>query len=270
MRIEGDRAAHGAIALFVLVTALCLVGPALSPYPPTEIIGDPLRPPLTAGHPLGTDQNGFDVLSRVLAGAQVTWPSALALVSIGLVVGGLVGLVAGTGATRVDTLLSWLTDLVLALPPILVGIALVAALGPGWGAMILGLGAVWWPYYARVFRGHARELTAGHNIEAARLAGVGRLRIVCRHVLPGIVPAAVVLASFDVGAAVLAASSLAFLGLGVAPPAAELGADAAAGFAFLLPAPWVCLAPAITIAVLGLVANLAGAAGRHLLRPDRP
>lgn len=270
MRIERDRAAHCAIALFVAVTLLSLVGPMLSPYSPTEISGAPLLPPLSPGHPLGTDANGFDVLARVLAGAQVTWPSALALVSVGLVVGGLVGLIAGTGSTRVDGALTWLTDIFLALPPVLVGIALVAALGPGWGAMILGLGAVWWPYYARVFRGHARELASGHNIEAARLAGVGRLRIAGRHVLPGIVPAAVVLAGFDVGAAVLAASSLAFLGLGVAAPAAELGADAAAGFAFLLPAPWVCLAPAVTIAVLGMVANLAGAAGRHLLRQDRP
>lgn len=268
LRIGRDRAAQGAITLFVVTTVLCLVGPALSPYSPTDASGPPLLPPLSVGHPLGTDANGFDVLSRVLAGAQVTWPTALVLVLIGVLVGGMIGLVAGTGAGWIDGLLTWATDVFLALPAVLVGIALVAALGQGWTAMIAGLGVVWWPYYARIFRGHARGLASGPNIEAARLAGVGRVRIVWRHILPGVVPSAVVLAGFDVGAALLAVSSLAFLGLGVAPPAAELGADAAAGFAYLLSAPWVCLAPAITIAVLGLIANLAGAAGRRLLRED--
>ena len=241
----------------------------LAPFDPVQPVGGLNLPPLSPGHLLGTDQIGRDLLSRTLLGVQASWFSALAVVASGLVIGGAVGLVAGAAGGWVDALLMRVTDLFLALPGALVAIAIVAALGPGLGNTLLGVAIVWWPYYARIIRGEAVALAARPHMEAARLAGAGRVRLVTRHLLPGVVPTAVVTASLDIGNVVLLPAGLSFLGLGQPAPAPELGADTARALSQLLSQWWVPGVPGLAVLVLSLVANVGGDGVRNLLQSGR-
>jgi peptide/nickel transport system permease protein len=252
-------------ALLPLVTVVALLARVIAPDDPVQPVGAPNLPPLSAGHLLGTDAIGRDLFSRTLIGVQTSWFSALAIVALGLLVGGVIGLVAGARGGWVDDVLMRVTDLFLALPGALVAIAIVAALGPGLRNTLLGVAVVWWPYYARIIRGEVKALAARPHVEAARLAGVGPVRLVARHLLPGVVPTAVVTASLDIGNVVLLLAGLSFLGLGQQAPAPELGADTARALQQLLTHWWVPGVPGLAVLVLTLIANLGGDAVRSLL-----
>ncbi|GIF23839.1 peptide/nickel transport system permease protein [Actinoplanes tereljensis] len=253
------------VGLLGLVTLVALGARLLAPDDPIQPVGDFNLPPGSPGHLLGTDMIGRDLLSRTLWGIQASWLSALAVVLVGLLFGGLIGLVAGAAGGWVDNVLMRLTDLFLALPGVLVAIAIVAALGPGLVHTLLGISIVWWPYYARIIRGEVRALAARPHVEAARLAGASRLRILRRHLLPGTVPTAIVTASLDIGNVVLLLAGLSFIGLGQLAPAPELGADTARALTQLLAQWWVPVVPGIAVMLLSLVANLGGDALRGLL-----
>lgn len=252
----------GLLGLLTLVAAL---GRVLAPYDPVQPTGRFNLPPLSPGHLLGTDLIGRDLLSRTLVGVQVSWFSALVIVASGLLVGGVVGLVAGASGGWVDSLLMRVTDLFLALPGTLVAIAVVAALGSSLGHTLLAVALVWWPFYARIVRGEVRAIAARPHVEAARLAGVSRTRLVLRHMLPGVIPTGVVTASLDVGNVVLLLAGLSFIGLGQQAPAPELGADTARALPQLLGQWWVPTVPGLAVLVLSLVANLGGDAIRTLV-----
>jgi peptide/nickel transport system permease protein len=257
--------AWGLVGLLVLLTLIALLARVLAPFDPVQPVGALNLPPFSAGHLLGTDSIGRDLLSRTLLGVQASWFSALAVVASGLLVGGVVGLVAGATGGWVDAVLMRITDLFLALPGALVAIALVAALGPGLGNTLLGVSVVWWPYYARIIRGETVALAARPHLEAARLSGAGRIRLVTRHLLPGVVPTAIVAASLDIGNVVLLLAGLSFLGLGQPAPAPELGADTARALSQLLSQWWVPGVPGLAVLVLSLVANVGGDGLRTLL-----
>lgn len=254
------------VGLLVLVTLVAVFARVLAPYDPVQPVGPLNLPPLSAGHLLGTDGIGRDLLSRTLIGVQVSWLSALVVVASGLLIGGTIGLIAGATGGWVDSLaLMRITDLFLALPGALVAIAIVAALGSGLVNTLIGVALVWWPYYARILRGEVKALAARPHIEAAKLAKVSRTRILTRHLLPGVVPTAIVTASLDVGNVVLLLAALSFLGLGQRAPAPELGADTARTLSQLLSQWWVPGIPGITVLLLSLVANLGGDAIRNLV-----
>lgn len=257
-----------AASLLLLVTVVALAAPLLAPHSPLNPVGVPAAPPGTDGFPLGSDSVGRDILSRLLFGLRSSWLAALAVVAVGLLVGGLVGLVAGASGGWVDTLLMRVTDAFLALPAPVVAITLVAALGPGLVNTLLAVSIVWWPFYARIVRGEVRALAARPHVEAARLAGAGPMRIAVRHLLPGAVPAAVVTASLDIGTLVLTLAGLSFLGLGQSAPAPELGADTARNLSYLLQNWWIPVMPGLAVALLSLAANLAGDGIRNLM-PNR-
>jgi peptide/nickel transport system permease protein len=256
-----DRAAIGTL---LAVTALAVITPLIAPHDATKPAGDSFSKPF--GHfLLGTDEVGRDVLSRVLFGLRTSWLAALLVIASGVLIGGLVGLVAGAAGGWVDSVLMRITDIFLALPGPILAIAVVAALGPSLVHTLLAVMIVWWPFYARIVRGEVRALAARPHIEAARLAGVGRFRLAYRHLLPGAVPAALVTASLDVGNLVLTLAALSFLGLGAPSPAPELGAMAALGLPYLLEQWWVPVMPAVTVLLLALVANLAGDGLRDMI-----
>ena len=212
----------------------------MAPYNPIQPVGPINLPPLSPGHLLGTDGIGRDLLSRTLIGIQVSWLSALVVVASGLLIGGTIGLIAGATGGWVDSvLLMRITDLFLALPGALVAIAIVAALGSGLVNTLIGVAIVWWPYYARIVRGEVKALAARPHVESARLAEVSRPRILLDHLLPGVIPTAVVSASLDIGNVVLLLAALSFLGLGQKAPAPELGADTARALSQLLSQWWV-------------------------------
>jgi peptide/nickel transport system permease protein len=253
------------VGLLILVTLIAAFARVLAPYNPIQPVGPINLPPLSPGFPLGTDSIGRDLLSRTLIGIQVSWFSALIVVASGLLIGGVVGLVAGASGGRVDTVLMRFTDLFLALPGALVAIAIVAALGSGLRNTLIGVAIVWWPYYARILRGEVKALAARPHVEAAKLAGVGRVRILTRHLLPGVVPTAVVTASLDIGNVILLLAALSFLGLGQQAPAPELGADTARALSQVLSQWWVPGIPGMAVLLLSLIANLGGDGIRSLM-----
>lgn len=257
------------VSLLAVTTVIALFASQIATYDPVQPVGDLDLAPFSPHHLLGTDSIGRDLFSRTIIGIRTSWVSALVVVLIGLFIGGVVGLVAGAFGGWVDSVLMRLTDLFLAMPGALVAIAIVAALGPGIVHTLIGISIVWWPYYARIIRGEVRALAARPHIEAARLAGVGRVRLIMRHLLPGAVPTAIVTASLDVGNVVLLLAGLSFLGLGQSQPAPELGADTANTLDQLLNQKWVPLIPGLAVLLLTLIANVGGDALRRLMAGDR-
>lgn len=255
---DGPGAVRAAVVPVAILTAIAIALPLLAPYGSLETTG---AGPFAAPGPhalLGTDEIGRDVFSRVLYGIRTSWLAALGVIALGALFGSLVGAIAGAAGGWVDTVLMRVTDLFLSLPAPVLAIAVVAALGPSLMHTLIALSIVWWPWYARIVRGEVRALAARPHTEAARLAGVGRARLVLRHLLPGAVAPVVVTMSLDVGNLILTLAALSFIGLGAPAPAAELGAMSARGLDYLFGHPWVPLAPAVAVALLALAANVVG------------
>lgn len=251
------------VVAIALVPILALVPPLL-PHGPTELAGTPLSAP-SAQHLFGTDEQGYEVLTRVAYGMRTSVVAAAIVIASGAVIGGLIGLVAGIAGGWVDALLMRFTDLFLALPGPLLVLAVVAALGASLKNTLIGLAVVWWPWYARITRGQVRATASRPHVEAARLAGLGRLRIAFRHVLPGSFSPVIVTASLDVGNVILLLASLSFLGLGSPDTTAELGAMTARGLTYLFTSWWVAVIPAAAVFVLAFLGNSVGDAVRDLL-----
>lgn len=252
------------LAAFLCVAVCALVAPWFAPHNPLTATGRPLLAP---GHGtlLGTDQAGRDVLSRVLYGMRASWIATLVVISSGVVMGGLIGLVAGAVGGWPDGLLMRFTDTFLALPAPVLAIAVVSALGPSFAHVLLAVSIVWWPYYARIVRGEVRAIAARPHLIAARLAGTKGPRLWLRHLLPGALPAVVIAATLDVGNLLLTLAGLSFLGLGAPQPAPELGSMTAQGLPYLLVQWWVPVFPAIAIFALAFLANVGGDAVRDLM-----
>jgi len=253
-----------ALAALGLVTATALLAPLLAPHNPRRQVGPEYASPSSA-FPLGTDEAGRDMLSRVLLGVQTTWLTALLIIVIGVLIGGAVGLIAGAAGGLVDSGLMRITDLFLAMPAAVLAISVVAAMGPSLTHIVIAVSILWWPYYARLIRVQVRDLAARPHLEAARLAGCKRRRLVLRHLLPGAVPVAIVAASLDMGGAIGLLAGLSFLGLGTPPPSPELGAMTATGSTQMLTAWWLAVFPALAVFLLCLVSNVAGDTLRDLV-----
>jgi peptide/nickel transport system permease protein len=253
-------------SLIFVVTLIAIAVPLLAPHDPLTPVGMPLQAPGKHGFLLGSDSIGRDILSRVLYGVRSSWFAALVVVAVGLFIGGLVGLIAGTAGGWVDAVLMRITDGFLSLPAPVLAIAVVAALGPGFVHTLIAVSIVWWPFYARLVRGEVARLAARPHVEAARLAGVSRFRLAGRHLLPGAVPNALVAASLDVGTLILTLAALSFLGLGQSAPAAELGADSARNLSYFLQQWWIPVMPGLGVLVLALIGNIAGDSLRNLMK----
>ena len=260
---------RSALAPVGIVTLIVVCAPVFATHSALEITSvGPFHAPSFA-YPFGTDDVGRDVFSRVLYGIRETWLSALGVIIVGATFGALVGALAGAFGGLLDTVLMRVTDLFLALPAPIIAIAVVASVGPSLFHTLLALSVVWWPWYARIVRGEVRAHAARPHADAARLAGVGRPRLVLRHLLPGALTPVVVTMSLDVGNLILALAALSFIGLGAPPPAPELGAMSAQGLEYLLAYWWVPIAPAAAAALLALVANLLGDRANRTLDQGR-
>ncbi|CAN5500056.1 ABC transporter permease [soil metagenome] len=254
--------AFGALAVIFFIAVFAR---QIAPYDPLVPAGAAMAPP-NADNLLGTDTVGRDVLSRVLVGMQASWFGALAVVGIGALFGGLVGLVAGALGGWFDAVLMRITDAFLALPGPILALAVVAALGRSYTNTLIGVAIVWWPLYTRIVRSEVRKLRASPHMEAARVGGVSWWRLLRRHLLPGAIPVTIVTASLDIAALVLMLSSLSFLGLGAPQPAPELGSMSAQGLTYVFSAWWIPVMPAIAVALIAIVANFAGDAIRDRIR----
>jgi peptide/nickel transport system permease protein len=254
--------AFGALAIMLFIAVF---GRWLAPYDPLVRAGTPMTAP-SAHNLLGTDTVGRDLLSRVLVGMQTSWWGAIAVVASGVIIGGLIGLIAGACGGIVDAVLMRMTDVFLALPGAILAVAVVAAIGPSYIHTLFGVAIVWWPLYTRIVRAEVRKLKASPHMDAARIARVGWWRMLYRHLLPGAVPVTIITASLDIAALVLMLSSLSFLGLGAPEPAPELGAMSAQGVTYIFNAWWIPVMPAIAVALIAVVSNFAGDALRDRIK----
>jgi peptide/nickel transport system permease protein len=244
-----------------------LLAPLVSPYDPTrQRLLEALQGP-SATHLLGTDENGRDVLSRILYGAQVSLAAGILSVSIALALGVVSGLVSGYFSGWVDNLIMRAMDALLSFPTLVLALAITAALGPGLRNAMLAIGIVYTPLFARLTRGQVLSVREREFVEAARTVGAGHGRIMLRHILPNVTAPLIVQASLSVAFAILAEATLSFLGLGVQPPQPSWGSMVSAGKDYLAQAPWLAFAPggAILLAVMGF--NFLGDAIRDALDP---
>ena len=256
------------VAGFVLAA---LLAPWIAPADPTALVLEERLAPPSAGHPLGFDELGRDVLSRLLFGARVSLAVALAVVGLAGTLGTVLGAVAGYRGGRLDGALMRLTDVFQAFPGILLAIALVAVLGPGLGHVVVALVAFGWVDYARLARGQVLQVREADYVAAARGAGVRAPAILWRHVLPNVLPPLLVQASLGMAGAILAESALSFLGLGLEAPTPSWGGMIDAGRGHLVDAPHLAVFPGIALFAVVLGLNLlADGLGDRLGRPAAP
>lgn len=262
-RVRGSAAMWIAAPL-VIVAALAVMAPLLPlPDPGAQALADRLAPPVfqeggSWAHPLGTDQLGRDILSRLLHGARLTFLIGLSAMSIGAVFGTTVGMIAGFKRGRVDTVLSRIIDAQLALPFILLALAVISARGRSLPVLVMVLSVISWAQYARIVRAETLAVRERPFIDSLRVAGVPTRRVVLRHVLPNIAGTVLVLATLEVGAMILAESALSFLGLGVAAPDISWGLMLSEGRDSMREAWWVVALPGIAITLVVLLINLLG------------
>ncbi|RWJ58465.1 MAG: ABC transporter permease [Mesorhizobium sp.] len=275
-RLIRAKAFFGQHRLFVFGAAILLVvvlgavlATRIAPYPPTEIVMSERLSPPSAEHLMGTDRFGRDIFARVLHGGRVSLLVGLCVVLLALVIGVPIGLVAGYFGGKIDLLLMRIADVFLAFPPLLLPIAITAALGPGLWNVVIALGVSWFPGMARITRGAVLRVREELYIGAARTIGLGHLRILVRHVLPNSLTPVIVAASADFGYAILAGASLSFIGLGARSPAVEWGLMAADSRVDFLDHWWTALFPGLAIFVTVLALNLVGDGLRDILDPKQ-
>jgi len=252
------RRARFALAATALLLLAGLLGPVLAPYGAEQMELERRLEGPSWGHPLGLDELGRDVLSRLLIGARVSLIVGLSVVGIAGTFGTLIGALAGALGGRWDGALMRLIDVFLAFPGILLAIALVAVLGPALSHVVLALVAIGWVGYARLARGQVLQLREQEFVLAARTAGLSPLRVVARHLLPNVLPLVIVQASLGLAGAILAEASLSFLGLGIQPPTPSWGAMINAGRGHLLDAPHVAVVPGLAILFAVMSLNFLG------------
>lgn len=252
------------IALFLLVS---LFGRAIAPYDPNapDMINQ-LQGPSRA-HLLGTDDLGRDILSRIMTGARISLGVAAIVLSIAVTLGCLIGGISGYVGGAYDDILMRVTDLFLAFPFLILAIAISASLGPSLRNTVIALSVVYWPWYARLVRGQVLLVKNREYVEAARSVGARSRRILVRHVFPNALSPVIVQLTLDIGYAILATSSLSFIGLGAQPPSPEWGAMINSARSHFQDAWWFITFPGVALALTVLGFNLLGDGLRDFLDP---
>ncbi len=267
-RLLRHGGARFGLVVVALVVVMALGADFLSPYDPiaqNSAVG--LSPPSLA-HPMGTDEFGRDIFSRVIHGARLSLLVAIGAVAISATLGTLLGLLAGYLQGASDMLIMRPMDVLLAFPGLLLALALSAILGTGLTSVILAVGIAGIPNFARIVRGAVMNVRENEYVLAARTVGAPGGRIVGRHLLPNVAAPIIVMTTLYVAFAVLTASSLSFLGVGVQPPTPEWGAMTNAGRHILRLAWWVSTFPGLMIMLLVLAVNLIGDGLRDALDPN--
>jgi peptide/nickel transport system permease protein len=268
-RLVRRRAALIGLAVVVLFVALAVAAPIVAPYDPLATDWRAVRKPPSAHHLFGTDELGRDVLARVIWGARASLMAGLVSVSIALAVAVPLGLVSGYLGGLVDGLVMRIIDAMLAIPFLILAIALAAFLGPNLSNAMIAIGVVQTPIFTRLTRGQVLAVKHEDYIEAARAVGNPHRRILLRHILPNILAPIVVQATLAIAAAVIAEASLSFLGLGQQPPTPSWGSMLNTASHFLSQAPWMAMWPGLAIFSLVLSFNVLGDGLRDALDPRR-
>lgn len=253
------------IVLALAVSISNLFGIQITPYDPiAQNVGPPLAPP-SFGHLLGTDVHGRDLFSRVIVATPNDVAVGIIVVAVALAAGAMVGSIAALRGGFLDEALMRFTDVIFALPALVLAMSIGVALGPGVTNMMLALMIIWWPPYARLARGEALRVTHQNYIEAAKLSGLGTVKILFKHVLRNIVVTMVVYATLDIGTVILVYSGLSYLGLSVRPPQPDWGEMVSSYQDYLITAPWLPILPGSIIALGVIGFSLLGDGLRDML-----
>jgi len=257
-RLARDRWALTGLAIVTVLTVLALAAPWIAPADPLRGSLDvSLRAPSRVFW-LGTDVQGRDILSRILFGARLSLLVGLVSQSVAGLLGVSLGLAAGYYGRWLDAGIMRLADITLAFPSLLLLVAIAAAMNPSLPVVFVVIGLVGWAGVARVVRGEVLGLRARDFVQAARALGASDVRILLRHLLPGVLAPVIVIATLGVGGAIMAEAALSFIGLGARPPTPSWGAMVADGRDLLRVAPWVSLVPGLAIGLTVLGVNLLG------------
>lgn len=263
-----NRLALAGLAILLLLVLVALFANQLAPYSP--YVGDltttRLLPP-SATYWFGTDDQGRDILSRLVHGSRITLFVVVLVAVMAAPIGLLVGTVAGYAGGLVDAVLMRVTDIFLAFPRLILALAFVAALGPGIENAVIAVAVTSWPPYARIARAETLTVRRADYIAAVRLMGASPMRIVLRHIMPMCVASVIVRVTLDMAGIILTAAGLGFLGLGAQPPTPEWGAMVATGRNYLIDQWWVAAMPGLAIFVVSLGFNLLGDGLRDALDP---
>ena len=254
------------IATLFLVAALA---PWIAPHSPTlgDLANARLLPPGSGDYLLGTDEQGRDILSRLIHGSRLTLMVVTLVAIIAAPVGLMIGTVAGYCGGWIDAVLMRITDIFLAFPKLVLAMAFVAALGPGIENAVLAIAITSWPAYARMARAEALGLRNSDYVAAVQLMGASPFRIILRHIVPMCLSSLIVRVTLDMAGIILTAAGLGFLGLGAQPPLPEWGAMISSGRRYILDQWWVATMPGIAIVIVSLGFNLLGDGLRDALDP---
>jgi peptide/nickel transport system permease protein len=255
------------LVVIVVFVAVAVFAPLLAPYDPIATSWTAIRKAPSLAHWMGTDENGRDVLSRVIFGSRASLMAGVVSVLIAGAIGVPTGLLAGFAGGWVDSVLSRITDAMLACPFLILAIALAAFLGPNLTNAMIAIGVSTAPRFMRVARAATLDASSNDYVEAARAIGNPGWRVAVRHILPNIVPPVLVQGTLAIAAAIIAEASLSFLGLGQQPPDPSWGSMLNSAQRFLEQAPWLAVFPGLAIFLVVLSFNLVGDGLRDALDP---
>ncbi|KZX92028.1 MULTISPECIES: ABC transporter permease [unclassified Sulfitobacter] len=268
-RLLSDRAAALGAAIILALVVIAILAPWIAPYPDdvyTFHLSDRLLPP-SSEHLFGTDRMGSDVFSRILFGARITITIAFIAVGVSVAIGVPIGLVAGYYGGFPGGFLMRSSDVFLAVPQIVLAIAIAQTLGPSVENVILALSLTYWPFWARLVYAETNALKSQTFVEAAQALGASDLRVMVLHILPNTASAIIVRTSIGMGTTILTAAALGFLGLGAPPPTPEWGRTISEAREFLPEAWWYAAAPGFAIFLVVMGFNLLGDGLRDILDP---
>ena len=263
------RVAVAGLVVIVVFVLVAVLAPLIAPYNPDATSWTMIRKAPSAAHWMGTDENGRDVLSRVIFGAQASMMAGVVSVLIAAGIGVPAGLLAGFAGGWTDAILSRIVDAMLACPFLILAIALAAFLGPDLTNAMIAIGVSTAPRFMRVARAATLDAASNEYVEAARAIGNPAWRVAVRHVLPNIFPPVLVQGTLAIAQAIIAEASLSFLGLGQQPPAPSWGSMLNSAQRFLTQAPWLAVFPGLAIFLVVLSFNLVGDGLRDALDPRR-
>jgi peptide/nickel transport system permease protein len=266
-RLLKRKSAVLGLVIIVLFVAVAVFAPLIAPYDPTQQSWTAIRKPPSALHWFGTDESGRDLFARVIFGARASLLAGAVSISIALSLGVPLGLLAGYGGRWIDAVISRIIDAMLAIPFLILAIALAAFLGPSLQNAMIAIGLTATPIFVRLTRGQVMAVKVEDYVEAARAVGNPPVRIAVKHILPNIMPALIVQATISIAAAIIAEASLSFLGLGQQPPAPSWGSMLNTAQRFLTNAPWMAVWPGLAIFLTVLSFNILGDGLRDALDP---
>ncbi|MGL4738112.1 MAG: ABC transporter permease [Cellulosilyticaceae bacterium] len=262
-----NKAAVVGMVIIIFLIFLALFGKYVMPYDPNYADLAINKQPPSAAHWFGTDEQGRDIFSRVIDGTKVSLAVGVSAVAFALVIGTVLGAIAGYKGGKIDTIIMRCMDMMMSIPDILLAITFMAALGRGIDKAVIAIGIVTIPEYARIVRGSIMSIKDSEYVQAAKVMGNNDMQIIFKHILPNVLSPIIVRATLGISTAVLNTAALGFLGLGVQPPAAEWGDMLGRARVFIFEAPYMLIFPGIAITITVLAFNLLGDGLRDAFDP---